>query len=606
LAEFHTPSAGLRPRWPAGARRTFLLLIVAVVIAPVTWAIFAFWRTPAPVKPGAQRFPLIDAAVPDATIEAAVQRWKWTEYRDYGTVQIGRVERPARLLTGRRQWTRAIEVPAGGAHYEAFVGAIDTPVTVRIVRSGTAPAETHAMAGAWTRAAADLDPRDGARQSLALDVEVPTGGVAAWGSEIVTGARQPDGRPDVVLISLDTVRRDQVTPYAPSLQTTPVLAAFAQEATRFDQAISTSSWTIASHATLFTGHFPADSLGYESRVEPRDQTLPEIFAAAGYRTFGVSGGPYTDPRWGFHQGFDEFVVSGDRENARDLTSRAIDWTEQAGGAPAFLFLNYFNAHEPLELSEGVRRAAGVTEDVPSALWFDLDAGRRPLTPPLRARVSSAYRAELTEIDSQLGRLFDTLRRGGRWKRTLVVVWGDHGQLLGERGFLGHAYTLDEELIRVPLLIKAAEGRALAPSVYEGAIQNDDLFALTQALAGLPTTEGAAILKAIDARARVRPLAFSKIHHDPLPALTSQRRWRSATQWAVRDEHTKVVLDLEGRSVAYDLSGPEERRIQALSPESPLLAALHRFQSWSERPSTRTVGPLSPEQIERLGAVGYLR
>ena len=588
-----------------GASAAFLLSLVAVVLALV--ASLGFWlRTPVNAV-GVQRLPQPFATSSNATIEAAIKRLNWTEYADYGTVLIDRVERRAWLMMGRKEWIRQVSVPPGGARYEMFVGAIDAPVTVRIGRAGGVPSETRATMGAWTPVTLDLDSRDGATQSVTVDVEAPAPGIAACGAELVIPSRRPESSPpNVVLISLDTVRRDQLTPYVPSLSTTPTLAALAREAVVFDQAISTSSWTVASHATLFTGHFPADSLGYSSRVEPQEDTLPEIFAADGFRTFGVSGGPYMEPRWGMHQGFDTYVVAGDRENAREATSRAIAWMTDAGNAPLFLFLNYFDAHEPLALSPDVRLAAGVTEDVPGQVWSDLDLGHRAVTPAIRDRLLRAYRAELSSIDGQLRRLFENLQRNGRWNSTVVIVWADHGQLLGERGHIGHAYTLEEELLRVPLLIKPAAGSRLTPGRYQAPIQNDDLFTLIQALAGFPNAEGAKIVSAISTSAPIRRLSFSKIHHDPLPDLVAHPRWRSATQWAVRDGSTKIVRDLEGHSFAYDVTRPGERPIPMPGGESVLVAQLNLFLAWSEQmPSSPTVRSLRAQEIERLRTLGYV-
>ena len=585
-----------------------LLVVVGAVVVAVPGSGLLGPSDAQSTPTGVHRLPPAFIASANDTIDAAIERSAWTQYHDYSTVRIGRIERPALLVTNREQWVRQVQVPADGARYEAIVGAIDGPATVRVGRLGSDLVfRTRAAEGEWTRVTLGLDAGNGATQSVTVDVDVPPGSVAAWGPELVTPTRREDQQPDVILISLDTVRRDHLTPYAPPLPTTPALAAFAREALRFDQAISTSSWTVASHATLFTGHFPADSLGYQSRVEPGAYTLPEIFAANGYRTFGVSGGPYTDPRWGLHQGFDEYVVSGHRENARDATARAIEWMSKAGPAPRFVFLNYFDAHEPLELSEEVRFATGVTQDVPSAEWSELDMGRRRITPAVRQRLQRAYGAELRAIDDELHRLFEYLRGEGRWERTLVIAWADHGQLLGERGYLGHAYTLNEELIRIPLIIKAPAGSRLPLGVYKSPIQNDDLFALTQTLGGLANPEGEKIAAAIAANGSIRRLTFAKIHHEPLPALLTHPRWRSATQWAVRDGVTKIVRDLEGRVRAYDIRGPEERPISVPGSDSPLLAALDRFRSWSARaPSVPTLGPLSPAEVERLRSLGYIR
>jgi hypothetical protein len=584
---------------------TLVALGVFVVTTPI-WTAWLPSLTGSPVR--LVRFAAPFPAMTDPLIAAAITNSQWTAYADYQTIHLGRLERPARLFTGRKHWDREVTVPRGGARWEMVLGVADAPATVRTGRRGAAPSETRAVPGEWTQIAIDLDSADGSTQFVAVDVDVAAGGVAAWSAERVTPLRRQQNPPDVILISLDTVRRDRLTPYNRGLATTPVLDAFARNALRFDQAVSTSSWTVASHATLFTGHFPADSLGYQAGLPPGELTLAEIFAARGYQTFGVSGGPFTEPRWGLHQGFDQYVVSGDRENAREATSRAIEWMDASRDNPAFVFLNYFNAHEPLVLSPGVRQATGVTDDVSSDMWHAIDDRRSPITPAVRQRLLAAYGAELSAIDTELGRLFEHLQRTGRWDSALVIVWADHGQLLGERGNIGHAYSLDEELLRVPLIIKAPDAEGLRPGVYRHPIQNDDLFALCQTLDGMSSREGDAIAAAIRADLPFRRVSYAKLHHDPLPILVAHPRWRSATQWAASDGRMKIVADLEGRSTAFDLSGPEERPAPMPQAGSELTLALERFRRWSGNMTGwgSNASPLSPAETERLRALGYLR
>lgn len=577
-------------------------MVIAGLVAALGWFPHERWQ----LRTLQRLIPMVSIS-DDPIVEQAVEQFEWTQYADYGTVRIGRIERPARLFAGSRRWVQDVPVPPGGARYEAHVGALGEPVEVRVGTSRTSVLEISARAGDWTAVTFDLDASQGATQRLTFEVVSDPEVVTAWSAETVTPLKTDLRAPDVILISLDTVRRDQLTPYAPSLWTTPNLATFAREAVRFDRAIATSSWTIGSHSVLFTGEFLAGSLGYDSRVEPEEYTLPEIFAANGYRTYGVSGGPYTDPRWGLHQGFDEYVVSGARENAREATSRAVEWIRDDPNTPKFLFLNLFDAHEHLELSDDVQRLTGITADIPSILWHELDYRQRPITPDIRMRLLNAYRAELRSIDEHLGQLFAFLKQSGRWDRTVVIVWADHGQLLGERGNIGHAYTLEEELLNVPLIIKPARGTLPAPRTYPHVFQEDDLFSLVQAVAGLKTEAGEEIMGSIAADRPVKRLAFSTIHHDPLPALVAHPRWRSATQWAVRDQTHKIVRDLEGRTVAYDISSDEERIVPLPSTDPLLLPALDGFQSWlRQRPATRTIGPLSPAEIERLRSLGYIR
>jgi arylsulfatase A-like enzyme len=241
------------------------------------------------------------------------------------------------------------------------------------------------------------------------------------------------------------------------------------------------------------------------------------------------------------------------------------------------------------------------------MWHELDYRQRPITSDIRARLLNAYRAGIRSIDEELGRLFAYLKQRGRWDDTVVIVWADHGQLLGERGHIGHAYTLEEELLRVPLIVKPAGGRGQMPAVYPHLFQEDDLFSLVQALSGLESEDGREIMASVAANRPVRNLAFSKIHHDPLPALVAHPRWRSATQRAVRNDTHKIVRDLESRTAAFDISGNEERGVPLSLTDSSLLPSLDRFQSWlRHRPATRTFGPLSPAEIERLRSLGYIQ
>lgn len=585
------------------SRRKRFRVWLATLAGPA--ALLVWWAVAQPfTAPAFERLPL-PARDNRPLVDAAITSLKLSQIDDYGTLRLGDTERPGRLVGARTQIVRHVPVPRGGAVYEVHLGGIDHAVPVTVKVANAPPTSTVVTANDWTRITVPLHDSAGTSQTIRISLLGRPEALAAWAQDSVRPAIVTAERRDVYIIALDTVRRDQLTPYAPSLTTTPALGQLSRASIRFDQAISTSSWTVASHATLFTGRYPSDSLGYSSRVEPGELTLADRFAAAGYRTFGVSGGPYTDPRWGLHQGFDEYVVSGDRENARQATTRATKWLEGAGDGPVFMFLNYFNAHEPLELSREVQQASGVESGVSTAEWHALDAGRLPLTEGARKRLLRAYRAELTEVDRQVGNLIRTLKALGRWERSLVVVWSDHGQLLGERDTVGHAFTLDEELIHVPLLIKPPDGAAVRPGVYPWLFQNDDLFVLCQALAGLHTPDGAAMVSDLRTQRPVRKYAFAKIHHAPLPELVAARRWRSETLWAVRSDTLKIVRDREGRLYSYELDGPEERLVSK-TPASTLLAALDRFVQMSQRPdSLRTVGALSPEERERLRALGYM-
>ena len=121
------------------------------------------------------------------------------------------------------------------------------------------------------------------------------------------------------------------------------------------------------------------------------------------------GGDPTDSTFGFQQGYRTYLDSGDWKNADAITSWALERvTRSKRGAPLFLFLNYFDAHEPYT-------------GVPTAEWQALDAGASPLTPEKVARIRAGYREGLRDIDRQLARLFDGFRRSRDWQNTVVIV-----------------------------------------------------------------------------------------------------------------------------------------------------------------------------------------
>jgi len=266
--------------------------------------------------------------------------------------------------------------------------------------------------GKWTPVLADL-PLDRASVTIEERLQIGRDSPVLWGDDRIS-PNASSRRPDVILITLDTTRPDYLTPYASHETSTPTLAQLAREGTRFDQAISVSSWTMPAHAALMTGEFPDIDLGFGKRLEPSELTLAEIFSSAGYNVHGASGGPYTDSTFGFQQGFRSYLDSGEWKNAHDITDWALERvTKSKRGAPLFLFLNYFDAHEPYP---------GIT----SADWARIDAGRGKVTPATLALLKAGYRAGLHTIDLQINRLFDAVKRTRDWQNTVVIVVGDHG------------------------------------------------------------------------------------------------------------------------------------------------------------------------------------
>jgi arylsulfatase A-like enzyme len=298
------------------------------------------------------------------------------------------------------------------------------------------------------------------------------------------------GAPNVVLITLDTVRAKSVSLYGYRRPTTPYLNSFAKNGLIFDLAFSNAPWTLPSHATLFTGRYPNEhKADWDVPLDTSFPTIAEVFRAHGYLTAGFAANTlFTSYVHGLSRGFDHYedfpvspgeavvstslgqrLASNDiwrkllnyhevlnRVSAREINRRFLSWLPEATGRPFFVFLNYFDAHEPylpprpFDTEFGPRRSpqAAFTytpfESMRSEKW--------ELTPLERQTELNAYEAAITYLDYELGRLFKELEDRNVLANTLIIVTADHGEQFGEHGLFSHGNSLYEQLVHVPLVI----------------------------------------------------------------------------------------------------------------------------------------------------------
>ncbi|MCA9738852.1 MAG: sulfatase [Gemmatimonadota bacterium] len=287
--------------------------------------------------------------------------------------------------------------------------------------------------------------------------------------------------PNVLLVVWDTVRSASLSLYGHTRPTTPVLERLAAESTVFDEAYSTSPWTLPGHSSLFTGYFPHEvSSSWYERLDARRTTLAEVFRTMGHATGGfVANHHYTAHDSGLGRGFEtyrDYVVSwdqvlrssaftqtpsgermirarslpelwraarafnwwvaqkrdSDRKHSDELNAEFLDWVDSLEGRPFFGFLNYFDAH--------------------AGYWSPPEFRER-----FPADWEGEYEAAIAYQDDRLGRLLDGLEERGLLENTVVIVTSDHGELFGEHGLHGHASSLYRNVLHVPLLIRYPAG-----------------------------------------------------------------------------------------------------------------------------------------------------
>jgi arylsulfatase A-like enzyme len=279
-------------------------------------------------------------------------------------------------------------------------------------------------------------------------------------------------KPNVILISVDSLRADHVGAYGYARSTSPHIDALAEESVLFENAVSTTSWTLPAHISMLTSRFSeahgvtgaGDSLA-ESAI-----TLPEIFQDGGYATAAVVSGPFLNRRFGFSQGFDvyddETVSFAEiNDSHQGVTSplthgRALEILDDVAGEPFFLFLHYWDVHydysPPSPYDEMFD--PDYTGSISADNFIHDDEIQRDMDPRDLEHVVALYDGEIAYTDFYMGELFAELKRRDLWDNTLIVLTSDHGDEFFEHGNKGHRNTLYGELLNVPLIVKLPQQR----------------------------------------------------------------------------------------------------------------------------------------------------
>lgn len=419
---------------------------------------------------------------------------------------------------------------------------------------------------------------------------------------------------------MDTTRSDHCSVYGYGLNTTPNLKRIADEGARFDLAYSPTSTTGPTHASLFTSVYPMEHGVVKNglSLDDRFTTIAELLRSNGYQTAAVIASFVLDDKFGYSQGFDFYDDEIDLDSSRiqidewvghrlehgfdrpgnEVTRRALRWLDRDRDRESgfFLFLHYFDAHDPYYPPEPFLSRFAPQDESPRAL--DIEIGR--------------YDGGIAYADSQIGIFLDGLKRRGLSENTIVIVVGDHGEGLGQHGHMNHGINIYEESVRVPFIVRWP-GHVRKGSAFASPVELLDVAPTIFELLGIDAhglpVKGRSLAKVLRGEEAYdmadRRVFLFRRHYDKgtFPGIEGQT-------YAVRSGDWKYIYgpDEKRRELFNLAEDPLEHNNMIRSREDIAVDLQATLDAWREANTAEPIRdrPISEEDRQALEALGYVQ
>jgi len=426
-----------------------------------------------------------------------------------------------------------------------------------------------------------------------------------------SNSRQSE-QPNIILISIDTLRSDHLGCYGYKRPTSPFLDEFSSKCVLFEDVTAPSPWTLPSHGSLLTGYYPS-RLGLTSHNSVLDadaETLAMLLSNRGLATGAVVNSLYLAKEYGFARGFGQFKLIPESHQPRGAAGSIIDlakqWLNSYRDQQFFFFLHFYDVHSdyrsmPEYRNRFVKKYRGKVDGSTEQLLAFREGGF-PLDSNDLKHLIDLYDAEISQLDERLSILFDFLGRLGVLKNSYVIITSDHGEEFLDHGGVLHGRTQYQELIHVPLLIGGPGipgGRRVKNTV--------SLVDVTPTVLGLVGADHSGKYEGVD----LSPLWKSgdgQLAYRFIFAEADHNNVENDIKRAVRQGAFKLHFDrLTEKTHLYDLQNDPEERLD-IAEERPqvvglLLTELKSFMQKSRQDGATMT--LTPENIERLKSLGYI-
>lgn len=310
--------------------------------------------------------------------------------------------------------------------------------------------------------------------------------------------------PNVLLVTIDTLRADRVGCYGYRNAETPTLDRLAREGVRFEKAFSPIPLTLPAHASILTGTYPPyhgvrDNSGFVLR--PQHTSLAVLVKQLGYSTGAFVGAYVLDSKFGLNRGFDHYYDNFDlakyenvspgyiRRPGSRVVREALKWLQAGGGkSPFFAWVHLYDPHDPYE---------------PPEPWAARHSGR-------------PYDGAIAFADANVGALLAWLKKSGAYERTLIIVIGDHGEALGDHGEETHGFFIYNASLHIPLLIRFPDGLYAGKTIAQNVSAIDVFPTVAEILdihgANLPAIQGQSLMPLIQGRSLGERLIYAESYY----------------------------------------------------------------------------------------------
>ncbi|WP_158250827.1 sulfatase [Haloferax marisrubri] len=485
-------------------------------------------------------------------------------------------------------------------------------------------------------------------------------------------------QPNIILLVMDTARASTVSKML-SDGHLPNIKKIAREGSKFDKCLTTGPWTLPSHASMFTGEYTSDHNSHagNKNFSPDGTVLAEYARKKGYQTIAYSNNTWVSPEFGFDTGFDEFLVrwevsndsidlssiekaDSNRERLKLLVEKVKEdpknsilnffyalylnfYHQNDSGAkrtnerlanyldsddfssPFFLFVNYVEPHLPYDPPSKFKHRFGVesgSEEVNQDPWRYL-SGDVEMQDSEFKTLESLYKAELAYLDERLGELFDHLRSVGEYEDSVIIITGDHGENIGDYGFMDHQFCLYDSLINVPLICRHPDYFPQNMS-FDGLVELRDIFPtilelLEVDIESTPDHTSSNSLLFPDETSYSRDYVIAE-YLEPQPSQEALSEYTVSTDndlsqydralRCIRTESWKYLEGSDGTESLFDLTKPNGESVDVSKDNSDVISELRNKIKSKQGPLVRNPGDDNQEMREdtkqRLEDLGYLQ